>query len=147
MTRSLEVSGSALDQRIGRLVEGRSTNGEVPSYSTDDRAADAVLSRLATQGLASTFEQDEDKWYCVLWVDGNGDRAKERLATGSAPTRPLAICRAVLNLPLRAKGRSLRLGRSPRGFIADLSEARSKSGAGETPEPVSDFGRNSARAR
>lgn len=147
----LDESGSSLDQRIAKLLEGRQAATEVPRYSTDENAADAIMSRVAKEGLTPTFEQQDGKWYCVLWVARPKDEAKERIATGSAPTRPLAICRAFLNLPLRGSGRSLHLRTATRGWIADLSEAGTGTSAraADTHGPASsndDLGESSDRA-
>jgi hypothetical protein len=110
-------SGPDLDRRIARLVGGSRSTGDPLAYSTDDGAADALTAHLEERGIAATFEQDADYWFCVFWSPRSGDALLERIASGTAPTRPLAICRAVLNLPLVGSGKRLRLRRTTRGWI------------------------------
>jgi hypothetical protein len=112
-------SGPALDRRIARLVDGRSGRGVTPSYSTDESPASELVQRLEDRGITARIEHDADAWYCVFWAPRPGDGTKERVASGSAVARPLAICRAVLNLPLVGSGKRLRLRRASRGWIAD----------------------------
>jgi hypothetical protein len=109
-------SGPALDRRIGRLVDGPRSAGGL-AYSTDDRAADRLAARLEEKGIKATMEQASEAWYCVFWASRPGDNVAERVASGSATSRPLAICRAVLNLPLSGSGRHLHLRRTSHGWI------------------------------
>jgi hypothetical protein len=110
-------SGPGLDRRIARLVGGSRSSGDPLAYSTDEGAADALTAHLEKRGIAATLEQDADHWYCVFWSPRSGDEVLERIASGAAPTRPLAICRAALNLPLVGSGNRLRLRRTTRGWI------------------------------
>jgi hypothetical protein len=109
--------GPYLDRRIARLIEGPRSAAESPPYSTEETAAQELVVRLDRQGITATFEQDGDYWYCVFWGPRAGDGVKERVSSGSALTRPLAICRAVLNLPLSGSGKRLRLRIASRGWI------------------------------
>ena len=110
-------SGSDLDLRIARLVDGSRNGADPLAYSTDERAADALAALLEKRDITATIEQDADSWYCVFWAPRPGDGVLERVASGSAASRPLAICRAMLNLPLTGRGTRLRLRRSSRGWI------------------------------
>jgi hypothetical protein len=110
-------AGPFLDRRIARLIDGPRKGGDHPPYSTDETAADELASRLEAQGITSTFERDGNHWYCVIWTPRPGDAVKERIASGSALTRPLAICRAVLNVPLTGSGNRLRIRTASRGWI------------------------------
>lgn len=108
-------SGSDLDRRIARLVDGSRNGAEPLAYSTDECAADALTAVLEKRSITSTVEHDADYWYCVFWAPRPGDGVLERVASGSAVLRPLAICRAVMNLPLTGSGNRLRLRRASRG--------------------------------
>jgi hypothetical protein len=110
-------SGADLDRRIARLVAGPRGTGDPLAYSTDEGAAEALTAHLEKRGIAATLEQDADYWYCVFWSPRSGDAVMERIASGTAPTRPLAICRAAVNLPLVGSGNRLRLRRTTRGWI------------------------------
>jgi hypothetical protein len=112
-------SGPALDRRIARLIDGAHNDGAARSYSTEESQADDLVQRLETHGITASIEQDADTWYCVFWAPQAGDGKRERVATGSAAARPLAICRAVLNLPLSGTGKRLRLRKAARGWIPD----------------------------
>ncbi|HEY6065017.1 MAG TPA: hypothetical protein VIY96_02610 [Thermoanaerobaculia bacterium] len=92
-----------------------------PAYSTEELSAGDLVRRLEERGIPSTIEQDADSWYCVFWAPRPGDGVRERVATGSAETQPLAICRALLNLPLVGSGKRLRLRRASRGWVPDES--------------------------
>jgi hypothetical protein len=137
-------SGPALNRRIGLLVDGPRSDGAL-AYSTDERAADALAARLEEKGIKATLEQDSEAWYCVFWAPRPGDDVAERVASGSAASRPLAICRAILNLPLSGSGRHLHLRRTSRGWIGPDETgprrvASDDGGAGlgdaESPEPA-----------
>lgn len=110
-------SGPDLDRRIARLVGGSRSTGDPLAYSTDEGAAETLMAHLEKRGIAATLEQDADHWYCVFWSPRSGDAVMERVASGTAPTRPLAICRAAMNLPLVGSGNRLRLRRTTRGWI------------------------------
>jgi hypothetical protein len=110
-------SGPGLDRRIARLVGGSRSIGDPLAYSTDEGAADSLTALLERRGIAATLEQDADHWYCVFWSRRSGDAVMERIASGTALTRPLAICRATMNLPLVGSGNRLRLRRTTRGWI------------------------------
>lgn len=110
-------SGPDLDRRIARWVDGSRHGAEPLAYSTDESAADALIALLEKRDITATVERDADSWYCVFWAPRPGDAVKERVASGSAALRPLAVCRAVLNLPLTGSGTRLRLRRSSRGWV------------------------------
>jgi hypothetical protein len=112
-------SGPALDRRIAGLIDGVRNDAAPPQYSTEESQAADVVRRLEAQGITASIEQDADSWYCVFWAPRPGDGTKERVASGGAAARPLAICRAVLNLPLAGAGKRLRLRRASRGWIPD----------------------------
>jgi hypothetical protein len=112
-------SGPALDRRIAGLIDGAQVAAAPPRYSTDESRAADLVQRLEGHGITANLEHDADSWYCVFWAPRPGDETKERVASGSAAARPLAICRAVLNLPLAGAGKRLRLRRASRGWIPD----------------------------
>lgn len=128
-------SGASLDRRIARLILGPRSTTEPPPYSRDEAAADSLATLLATLGIEPSLERDGDSWYCVFRAAQAGDGVKERIASGSATTRALAICRAVLNLPLSGTGSRLRLRRASRGWIGDEdAHPRAAPGLEQTPE-------------
>jgi hypothetical protein len=110
-----------------------------PQYSTEESQAANLVQRLEAHGITASIEQDADSWYCVFWAPRPGDGTKERVASGAAAARPLAICRAVLNLPLSGAGKRLRLRRAARGWIPDeggphpVFAATTKGGQSESP--------------
>lgn len=91
-------SGSGLDREIAQRVLGDET-ARVPPYSTEDRAADLLLWRLAQRGVAFKVQELEGHHYCMLWSGG-----ERSLSTGVSQSRPLAICRAALELSARLSG-------------------------------------------
>ena len=111
-------SGRSLDRQIARLIDGERSIAEPPPYSTEDAASDDLVGRLRRHGIDAELEQESEDWYCVFWASQLGDGVRERVATGSAPRRALAICRAVLNLHLSGTGHRLRLRTASRGWIA-----------------------------
>lgn len=110
-------SGRSLDRRIARLIDGGRSSSEPPFYSTEDAASDVLVTRLRHQGIEAELEQESGNWYCVFWASQQGDGVRERVASGSAEARALAICRAVLNLHLSGTGERLRLRTASRGWI------------------------------
>lgn len=95
------VSGEALDREIARRVLALRMD-TAPPFSTDEAAADDLANR-ASSGTGWRFEISEraDTW-SAMWIELPPDsfaRAPRRilsLVTATAPTRPLAICRALL---------------------------------------------------
>jgi hypothetical protein len=83
-------AGPRLDREVSLRVLGLE-DPRVPPYSTEDRAADLLLWRLAQRGVAFRVQELEGLHYCMLWSGG-----ERGLSTGSSPSRPLAICRAAL---------------------------------------------------
>jgi hypothetical protein len=117
--------GSALDRQIARQLDGMRHGREPAPYSTDEGAALRLVERLGACGISPEFEQDDEQWYCVFRLARADGGAGERVASGSATTRALAICRAVLNLPLTGTGSRLRLRTASRGWIgSDDAEPR-----------------------
>ena len=91
----LQEAGPGLDREVARrLGEDRAP---AAAYSADPVAADRLISRLEKNAIIITWIEAEPFWYCTLAVSISGVR--ERIATGAGPTRPLALCRAVVNLP------------------------------------------------
>jgi hypothetical protein len=88
-------AGPNLDNEVARRLGDEAP--PAPPYSTDPTAADQLTARLEGHGISQTCESVQGVWYCTLWIPIAGQ--KERLATGSGETRPLALCRAVVNLP------------------------------------------------
>jgi hypothetical protein len=91
----LDPAGPDLDRKIAACLSGE-VRKRVPSYSTDDRAADRARQSLAEEGLTLELEESGGLWYCAC-RSGEGGVIR-LLATGSGETRALAICRAILNL-------------------------------------------------
>ena len=110
-------SGRSLDRRIARLIDGGRSSPEPPFYSTEDAASDVLVTRLRHQGIEAELEQESGNWYCVFWASQEVDGVRERVASGSAAARALAICRAVLNLHLSGTGERLHLRTASRGWI------------------------------
>ena len=90
----LQEPGPDLDHEVARRL---GEEGLTLSYSTDLRAADELTARLAKLKVVAVCERFGTLWYCALSIDFG--HARERLATGTGKTRPLALCRAVMNLP------------------------------------------------
>ena len=130
-------AGAPLDRKIARLVDGPRIEGEVAPYSSDETAAQRLATRLETLGITSTFEEDAGCWYCVFWAPRPGDGTQERVASGGGSTRALAVCRAVMNLPLAGTGKRLRLQRSTRGWIDDEAPGPHAASPAVGPRPRS----------
>jgi hypothetical protein len=93
----LQEAGPGLDREVSRrLGEDRTP---AAGYSTDPAAADRLISRLEERAFFVTWIEAEPFSYCTL-----------ANATGAGATRPLALCRAVVNLP---DGRLLPGGKKP----------------------------------
>lgn len=93
-----QTVGPDLDREVARRVFGRTSLRNLPAYSSDDVAAERLLVALEQRrSVHCTFEESDGVWYCVCW--SNSDGRRERLASGSAPSRALAFCRAAANLP------------------------------------------------
>ena len=91
-----ELAGPVLDRELARRLLGEEPPG-VPPYSTENAAADLLLWRLAQVGVAFKVQELEGRHYCMLWRG-----SPEGLSTGSSISRPLAICRAALELAARS---------------------------------------------
>ena len=85
-------AGPGLDLEIASGVLGDRAP-RAPAYSTENAAADLLLWRLAQTGVAFRVQWLDGKHFCVLWKE-----SQRGAATGSAASRPLAICRAALEL-------------------------------------------------
>jgi hypothetical protein len=116
-------SGAALDSEVAQRLE--ETWSPDVRYSTDLSLADRLLSRLSERAISASFEQVDGVWYCILAADVGSIR--QRIASGSAETRPLALCRAIVHLP---PGQSLASTQpaSPaaRGFCQECGDALEK---------------------
>lgn len=110
MTMSSEAisepeAGAYLDRLIELRVFGRKPISTVPAYSADENAADLVIARLNRPPLRWMSLKDGDSW-TFHWRSPAADDVIEestaaryaRLVSATAPTRPLAICRAALKL-------------------------------------------------
>jgi len=105
-------SGPYLDRLIELRVFGRKPAGEVPAYSSDETAAEMVIGCLNKPPLRWMSLKHGDGW-TFHWrkpVPTPAGRSRARytsLVSVTAPTRPLAICRAALKLlgPLKADAR------------------------------------------
>jgi hypothetical protein len=92
-----ELAGPALDREIARRLLGGNPSS-VPPYSTENSAADLLLWRMAQVGVAFKVQELEGLHYCMLWRE-----SPPGLSTGSSVSRPLAICRAALELAARSR--------------------------------------------
>jgi hypothetical protein len=95
-------AGPELDTAVAERL-GDAVSPDV-GYSTDPAVADRLVARLARESLFATCEQVNNLWYCILTTDVAGVR--QRIASGSGETRSLALCRAVVHLPLRPRTES-----------------------------------------
>ena len=95
-------AGPDLEARIARRVFGNAAHPVLP-YSQDDAAADVLVRALEGDVLRCALARFAGTWYAVWWKPSATGRL-ERLATGSASRRALAICRSVVNLPASAFG-------------------------------------------
>jgi len=117
-------AGPYLDRLVELRVFGRKPISAVPAYSTDENAADLVIARLNWPPLRWMSLKDGDAW-TFHWrtpiADGAADDSTAaryaRLVSASAPTRPLAVCRAALKL-VRSAGNRPRpeVGSGPQVF-------------------------------
>jgi hypothetical protein len=92
-------AGPALDTEVAERL-GDAVPPDV-RYSTDPAVADRLVARLGEESVLAMCEQVDELWYCVLTADVAGVR--QRIASGSGETRSLALCRAVVHLPLRPR--------------------------------------------
>ena len=101
--RALWEAGSVLDRLIELRVFHRKPIGEVPPYSTDEKAAELVVARLARPPMRSMCLRTDDGW-TFHWRTpsaakaGKGKASTPYVRLVSAAARPLAICRAALKL-------------------------------------------------
>ena len=97
--------GAILDRLIELRVFGRKPVTDVPPYSTSDSAADMVVRALARPPWRWMCLQSGRDW-TFHWrqptanadLDSSTISRYVTLITVTAPTRPLAICRAALKL-------------------------------------------------
>ena len=97
--------GPVLDRLIELRVFGRKPVSDVPAYSTSDSAADTIVRMLARPPWRWMCLQTGKEW-TFHWrrpreTPNSDDSTVTRyvnLITVTAPTRPLAICRAALKL-------------------------------------------------
>lgn len=95
--------GPVLDRLIELRVFGRKPVSDVPPYSTNDSAADMVVRALARPPWRWMCLQTGREW-TFHWrqphagpdLDDSTVSRYVTLITITAPTRPLAICRAAL---------------------------------------------------
>ncbi len=94
-----------MDRLIELRVFGRKPFSLVPAYSTDENASELVIARLNRPPLRWMSLKEGDAWTFHWRSPAGGDLADEstaaryaRLVSATAPTRPLAICRAALKL-------------------------------------------------
>jgi hypothetical protein len=98
-------AGAYLDRLIELRVFGRKPISTVPAYSADENAAELVIARLNRPPLRWMTLKDGDSWTFHWRSPAVGDVTEDstatryaRLVSATAPTRPLAICRAALKL-------------------------------------------------
>jgi len=97
--------GPVLDRLIELRVFGRKPVSDVPAYSTSDSAADTVVRMLARPPWRWMCLQSGKEWTFHWRRPREGPNPDDstvtryvNLITVTAPTRPLAICRAALKL-------------------------------------------------
>jgi hypothetical protein len=98
-------AGPYLDRLIELRVFGRKPILAVPAYSTDESAADLIIARLNRPPLRWMSLKDGAAW-TFHWRTPIAEGVTEdstlsryaRLVSATAPTRPLAVCRAALKL-------------------------------------------------
>ena len=95
--------GPVLDRLIELRVFGRKPVADVPPYSTSDSAADVVVRALARPPWRWMCLQSGRDWTFHWRRPREGPNSEDstvtryvNLITVTAPTRPLAICRAAL---------------------------------------------------
>ena len=98
-------AGAYLDRLVELRVFGRKPISTVPAYSSDENAAELVIARLNRPPLRWMSLKDGDSWTFHWRSPAVDDVIEEstaaryaRLVSATAPTRPLAICRAALKL-------------------------------------------------
>jgi hypothetical protein len=89
-----QLAGPGLDREIARSVFAEEPV-RVPPYSTDDRAADLLLWRIAQEGVGFEVQEVDGRHCCMLWRSAPTGR---RLTVAHSDSRPLAIARAALAL-------------------------------------------------
>jgi len=117
--------GPALDNEVAERL--REPKSPIVPYSTDPAAVNRLVTSLEREATFAACEQVDGLWYCVLTGDVAGVR--QRIASGSGETRSLALCRAVVNLPVRHPSASSETaGPSPfkRGFCQDCGASLEK---------------------
>lgn len=102
-TSSDADAGPQLDRLIELRVFGRKPVADVPPYSTSDEEAERVIARLSRPPLRWITMKEGDQW-TFHWRAPSGPDPEvtisryRKVASASAPTRALAICRASLEL-------------------------------------------------
>lgn len=112
-------AGPDLDREIEQRVFGRQSSRPAPPFSTEDWTA-STMAELVARQTGWTFDvMRQDGVWSAMWIErpqasAGPKRRVLSLVTATAPTRPLAICRALL----RAAG-------SPRWPSGLLNETQS----------------------
>jgi len=108
-------AGPYLDRLIELRVFKRKPLSDAPRYSTEEEAAELVIARLNKPPLRWMSLKDGDQWTFhwrkLIPAPPGGGKSTTRylkMVTATAPTRPLAICRAAIKLlgPLTTPGSS-----------------------------------------
>ena len=115
-------AGSYLDRLVELRVFGRKPLSTVPAYSTDEDAAELVIARLNRPPLRWMSLKDGDAW-TFHWRSPTSENDDDdstaarfaRLVSATAPTRPLAICRAAIKLVATLGPGRARLSPGPDG--------------------------------
>ena len=102
-TSSDAEAGPQLDRVIELRVFGRKPVAEVPPYSTSEEVAERVIARLARPPLRWISLKEGEQWTFHWRAPSSPDpeitmSRYRKIASASAATRPLAICRASLEL-------------------------------------------------
>jgi hypothetical protein len=115
MSQPEPEAGPILDRLIELRVFGRKPVTQVPRYSSEEDAAELVIAKLNRPPLRWMSLRDGEEWTFhwrkalpAVQVSGGRSARYVQMVTATAPTRPLAICRAALKLigPLGAADKS-----------------------------------------
>jgi hypothetical protein len=100
-------AGPELDREIYRLIEGAEPQGIAPPYSTDDATAVAMAAKFSREWRWWLFEKKnlQGEWVAGWIEETQPLLVSVRPIRASAPTRALALCRAVLKVARSARTR------------------------------------------
>ncbi len=98
----LPESGPELDREIERRVLRKAPARAVPPFSTEDWTATALAQMVSRQTGWACEVSEQDATWSAIWIEypnSSPSAPRQRILsmiTASAPTRALAICRALI---------------------------------------------------